>query len=40
MATFHDMTDAKGQPVVRGYVKGAPDVLIARATSFGSRTAN
>ena len=32
MATFHEMTDADGQPVVRCYVKGAPDVLIARSS--------
>jgi P-type Ca2+ transporter type 2C len=31
MATFHNMTNHKGEPVVRGFVKGAPDVLIARA---------
>ncbi|MGL4650688.1 MAG: cation-translocating P-type ATPase, partial [Caldilineaceae bacterium] len=31
MATFHAMTDEKGKPVVRCFVKGAPDVLIARA---------
>src|SRR4030095_7685863 len=30
MATFHEMTDATGKPVVRCFVKGAPDVLIAR----------
>jgi Ca2+-transporting ATPase len=30
MATFHNMTDEQGQPVVRCFVKGAPDVLIAR----------
>ena len=30
MATFHNMTDANGKPVVRAFVKGAPDVLIAR----------
>jgi len=30
MATFHNMTDAQGKPVVRCFVKGAPDVLIAR----------
>ena len=30
MATFHDMTDEQGQPVVRCFVKGAPDVLITR----------
>jgi Ca2+-transporting ATPase len=28
MATFHNMTDALGQPVVRCYVKGAPDVIF------------
>lgn len=33
MATFHRMTGDDGHPVVRCYVKGAPDVLIARATS-------
>ncbi len=32
MATFHNMEDDRGKPVVRGYVKGAPDVLIARST--------
>ncbi len=31
MATFHNMTDAKGKEVVRCYVKGAPDQLLARA---------
>jgi Ca2+-transporting ATPase len=30
MATFHNMQDAQGKPVVRCFVKGAPDVLIAR----------
>ncbi|HET6653312.1 MAG TPA: cation-transporting P-type ATPase [Nocardioides sp.] len=34
MATFHEMTGAGGEPVVRCYVKGAPDVLIARSTSY------
>ena len=34
MATFHNMTNAKGKPVVRCFVKGAPDVLIARAGSY------
>ncbi len=34
MATFHDMTNERGQPVVRAFVKGAPDVLIARANSY------
>ncbi|TDE92601.1 HAD family hydrolase [Occultella glacieicola] len=34
MATFHEMTDDAGRPVVRCYVKGAPDVLVARSTSI------
>jgi Ca2+-transporting ATPase len=34
MATFHNMIDGDGQPVVRCYVKGAPDVLIARSGSI------
>jgi P-type Ca2+ transporter type 2C len=34
MATFHHMTGAKGEPVVRCYVKGAPDVLISRGGSY------
>jgi Ca2+-transporting ATPase len=34
MATFHEMKDHGGAPVVRCYVKGAPDVLIARGTSY------
>ena len=34
MATFHNMTDARGKPVVRAFVKGAPDVLIARGSSY------
>jgi P-type Ca2+ transporter type 2C len=34
MATFHEMTGARGEPVVRCYVKGAPDVLIARGTHY------
>ncbi|HEY7034478.1 MAG TPA: cation-translocating P-type ATPase [Thermomicrobiales bacterium] len=34
MGTFHNMTDGGGKPVVRCYVKGAPDVLIARGGSF------
>ncbi|WP_240755622.1 cation-translocating P-type ATPase [Nocardioides iriomotensis] len=36
MATFHEMTSSRGEPVVRCYVKGAPDVLIARAASYRS----
>ncbi|HET9224790.1 MAG TPA: HAD-IC family P-type ATPase, partial [Roseiflexaceae bacterium] len=34
MATFHNMTDESGKPVVRCFVKGAPDVLISRGGSF------
>jgi Ca2+-transporting ATPase len=34
MATFHDMTGPDGKPVVRCYVKGAPDVLISRGGSY------
>jgi Ca2+-transporting ATPase len=34
MATFHRMKDDSGHEVVRCYVKGAPDQLLARATSF------
>jgi P-type Ca2+ transporter type 2C len=34
MATFHQMTGPGGEPVVRCYVKGAPDVLIARGGSY------
>ena len=34
MATFHNMTNEQGQPVVRAFVKGAPDVLIARGASY------
>ncbi len=34
MATFHNMTDEQGKPVVRCFVKGAPDVLIARSRSL------
>src|SRR4051794_20807436 len=33
MATFHRMTDESGREVIRGFVKGAPDQLLARATS-------
>jgi len=33
MATFHRMPGADGRPVIRAYVKGAPDVLLARSTS-------
>jgi Ca2+-transporting ATPase len=34
MATFHRMSDVTGREVVRCYVKGAPDQLLARATTF------
>jgi P-type Ca2+ transporter type 2C len=34
MATFHEMTGTDGRPVVRCYVKGAPDVLISRGGSY------
>jgi Ca2+-transporting ATPase len=34
MATFHEMTDDGGSAVVRGLVKGAPDVLLARSASY------
>jgi Ca2+-transporting ATPase len=34
MATFHNMTNEQGKPVVRCFVKGAPDVLIARGGYF------
>ena len=34
MATFHNMKNEQGQPVVRAFVKGAPDVLIARGGSY------
>jgi P-type Ca2+ transporter type 2C len=33
MATFHDMTDASGNKVLRCFVKGAPDQLLARAAT-------
>ncbi|GIJ47907.1 ATPase [Virgisporangium aliadipatigenens] len=34
MATFHRMNADDGAPVVRCYVKGAPDVLIARGSAY------
>ncbi len=34
MATFHNMTGDDGKPVVRGFVKGAPDILIDRSGSY------
>jgi Ca2+-transporting ATPase len=33
MATFHAMKDDRGKDVIRGYIKGAPDQLLSRATS-------
>src|SRR5690242_17897635 len=33
MATFHQMADESGQPVIRCFVKGAPDQLLARAAT-------
>jgi Ca2+-transporting ATPase len=33
MATFHRMTDESGDEVIRCFVKGAPDQLLARASS-------
>ncbi len=35
MATFHTMPGADGRPVVRAYVKGAPDVVLDRSTRPG-----
>ena len=32
MATFHQITTEEGQDIVRVFVKGAPDVLLARST--------
>jgi Ca2+-transporting ATPase len=32
MATFHAMKDEKGRDVIRAYVKGAPDQLLARSS--------
>lgn len=32
MATFHNVTGLEGQPRVRAYVKGAPDVLLDRSS--------
>jgi magnesium-transporting ATPase (P-type) len=33
MATFHKMTDESGKAVIRCFVKGAPDQLLARAAT-------
>jgi Ca2+-transporting ATPase len=37
MATFHRMQDDRGRDVVRVYVKGAPDQLLARAAAVFAR---
>ena len=34
MATFHEMDDDGGRKVVRCFVKGAPDVLLARSSHY------
>ncbi len=34
MATFHNLTDKEGKHVVRAFVKGAPDVLIAKGSFY------
>jgi Ca2+-transporting ATPase len=34
MGTFHEMVDGDGKKVVRLYVKGAPDVIIGRSSSY------
>src|SRR6266576_2187705 len=39
MATFHTMTDASGHEVVRCFVKGAPDQLLARAATVADADA-
>src|SRR4029453_15945607 len=37
MATFHRMKDESGRDVIRAFVKGAPDHLLARATNALNR---
>src|SRR5271166_2307569 len=39
MATFHKMTDASGREVIRCFVKGAPDQLLARAATISDADA-
>ena len=39
MATFHKMTDASGREVIRCFVKGAPDQLLARAATVSDADA-
>ncbi len=34
MATFHNFTDRSGRPVIRCFVKGAPDVVIGRSSLY------
>jgi P-type Ca2+ transporter type 2C len=34
MATFHNMNDEQGKPVVRCFVKGAPDVVIGLSSTY------
>ncbi len=36
MATFHAMKNQAGDPIVRAYIKGAPDILIARSAFYES----
>jgi Ca2+-transporting ATPase len=36
MATFHEMDGPEGDKVVRCYVKGAPDVLISKGSSYAT----
>ncbi len=36
MATFHAMKNRAGDPIIRAYIKGAPDILIARTTFYES----
>ncbi len=40
MATFHEMTDAKGRRFIRAYVKGAPDQMLARGVELFARAAD
>ena len=39
MATFHTMTDTSGREVIRCFVKGAPDQLLARAATVSDADA-
>ena len=39
MATFHKMTDTSGNKVIRCFVKGAPDQLLARAATVADADA-